>query len=107
MEKKSAYTEGYSAALVKIGLATQTSHHSERRVTDQSSPVSDAKLPVGRLVSAMSDVDFPVNQETAVRPSTPISPSEERLNKPVTWSSTSSIPQSYMNGPTPILPGRF
>jgi hypothetical protein len=29
------------------------------------------------------------------------------LNRPVKWSAVSSIPSYYMDGPSPILVGRF
>lgn len=111
MKKQSAFGSGYHDALVKLGLAIakETNALEKRQNNDAPVQVSDQHLPVGRLVSAMANLDFVPDPVASAEPSASRqrSRSEERLNKPVEWSTASSIPSYFMDGPVPILSGRF
>lgn len=106
MEKEAAYGQGYFTALMKLGLAKNPGPLDEQR-TDELADTDDDNLPVGQLVSAIANLDFPIETERGKRPPNPRSRAEERLNKDVEWSATSSIPPFFMEGATPILQGRF
>lgn len=93
--EKSAHARGYQDALASLGLLKEAEPSGE-------------KLPASQLAKLLGDMERP-DQRSIFRNVTTEkkNPIEERLNRDVQWSASREIPQYYMEGPSPILPGNF
>lgn len=108
MQKTSQYQHGFYDALQRLGILKIAKSMEE--VSEGSQPLSmgDEKMPAGLLAEAIGQIDSENPTEGRKGSNPPaMSRSEQRLNRDVTWTGSEAIPQRFMDGAAPILPGRF
>lgn len=108
MKKTAQYRHGYRDALVKFGLLKVAKPMEAVSEGSQPLETGDDRMPAGLLAGVISQIDEENPTEgRRDRESPAMSRSERRLNRDVTWTGSEAIPQWYMSGASPILPGRF
>jgi hypothetical protein len=108
MQKLSAYQSGYCAALRQLGLLKVGEPLEESSEGSQPVDAHDSKMPASLLAAAIERIDTenPTKQNSDRQPPA-MSRSEQRLNRDTVWSSSEAIPEWYMSGASPLLPGRY
>lgn len=98
------YANGYSDALLKLGVATATVNQAPS-VGETQDPldVQDEHIPAGQLAGFISQLEDPTPPKRSIGSES--SSPEQRLNRAATWSTPHMIPSDTASGSSPVQPG--
>lgn len=105
--KNAAYYAGYNSVYEKLAIDSKTVRPQPLSSTgDAKLDVEDEGTPVGSLVSAFEQMSDPVARDSANNQH-PEDNVEDRLNRPATWSTASTISMEDATGASPIMMGAY